>query len=156
MGWPSVVGLDGVGGRSKREHIYIHVYTQTRTADSFLCTMKTNTTLLSNYTPIRKIKKKRNWEWLLETIQQKNICSFVGDSKRGKVIGAGFYICACSLVCTTNSLLYLSQAFSKNSNKSALLMSSLVKGYVLKEERAGLNLFWIIGLVWKQRLSIEK
>ena len=35
-------------------------------------------------------------------------------------------------------------------------MSSLIKGYVLKEECAGLNLFLIIGLVWKQRLSIEK
>ena len=79
-----------------------------------------------------------------------------GGSKRGMVLGAGFYIFACSLVCNTNSLHHLSQAFSINSNKSALLMSSLIKGYVLKEERAGLNLFLIIGLVWKQRLSIEK
>ena len=58
------------------------------------------------------------------------------------VMGAGFYIGACSLVCNTNSLLYLSQAFSVNCDKSTLFMSSLIKGYVLKEEHAGLNLFF--------------
>ena len=36
----------GVGGKSKKEEVYIHI------ADSLHCTAETNTTLYSNYTPI--------------------------------------------------------------------------------------------------------
>ena len=36
----------GVGGKSKKEEVYIHI------VDSLHCTAETNTTLNSNYTPV--------------------------------------------------------------------------------------------------------
>ena len=47
-----------MGRKSKREGIHTHTHTHTHTPDSLYSTVETNTTLQSNYTPI-KINLKR-------------------------------------------------------------------------------------------------